>query len=185
MTEAATTTTIWTIDPVHSTLEFAVRHMMVTTVKGRFEAFSGTLAYDEADLGNASVAVSIETSSIHTGTAERDAHLRSADFFDCDRFPDATFRSTRIEPNVNGAFAVHGDLTIRDVTKPVVLDTTFEGTGTMPGGPEVAAFTATTTFARSEFGLTWNVGLEGGGVLVSDEVRLTLEIQATSADNRT
>jgi polyisoprenoid-binding protein YceI len=181
MTEAATTTTTWTIDPDHSTLEFAVRHMMVTTVKGRFEAFSGTIAHDEADLEHASVAVTIATSSIHTGTAERDAHLRSADFLDCDRFPDATFRSTGIEPKGDGAFAVRGDLTIRDVTKPVVLDVAFQGTGAMPGGPEVAGFTATTSFARSEFGLTWNVGLECGGVLVSDEVRLSLDIQAGKA----
>jgi polyisoprenoid-binding protein YceI len=181
MTEAATTTTIWTIDPAHSVLEFAVRHMMLTTVKGRFLDFGGTIAFDAHDIERSRVEVTIQTSSIATGIGDRDAHLRNADFFDVEHHPTAIFRSTRVESRGGDRFSVHGDLTIMDVTREVVLDVVFQGTGTIPGGHEVVAFSATTSFNRSAFGLTWNVALENSGVLVSDEVRLSLDIQAAKA----
>lgn len=182
MTEAATTTTLWTIDPAHSVLEFAVRHMMLTTVKGRFLDFGGTIAFDAYDIERSRVEVTIQTESIATGNGDRDAHLRSADFLDVERHPTATFRGTRAESRGGDRFFVHGDLTLMDVTREVVLDAVFQGSGTIPGGPEVAAFSATTSFDRSAFGLTWNVALDNSGVLVSDEVRLSLDIQAAKTN---
>jgi polyisoprenoid-binding protein YceI len=184
MTEAVTRATTWTIDPVHSGLEFAVTHMMFTTVRGRFQTFAGAIVLDERQVERSSVEVTVRTDSIATNIAERDAHLRSADFLDAETWPEATFRSTRVEPKGENRFAVHGDLTIKDVSRAVVLDAAFHGTGMMPGGGEVAGFEATGTFSRKDFGLTWNVALEGGGVLVSDKVRLTLDIQAARASDR-
>ena len=181
MTDNATLTTTWVIDQVHSVLEFAVTHMKFTTAKGRFLDFDGMIVFDEEDVGNSRVEVTIETGSIDTGNRDRDAHLRSPDFFEADTYPVATFRSTGVVPQGGNSFVVHGELTIKDVTRDVALYATFQGTGTIPGGPEVAGFRATTFFNRRDFGLTWNVALEGGGVLVSDEVRLTLDIQAARA----
>jgi polyisoprenoid-binding protein YceI len=181
MTEAVTTATTWTIDPIHSVLEFAVKHMMFTTAKGRFADFSGTIAFDEQHVEHSSVEVTIRTGSITTTIDARDEHLRSPDFFDCATWPVATFRSTRVEPRGQNRFAVHGDLTIKGVTRGVMLDATFQGTGMIPGVHEVAGFAATTAFNRRDFGLTWNAALENGGVLVSDEVKVSLDIQAGRA----
>lgn len=183
MTEAATRTTTWTIDPAHSVLEFAVKHMMFTTAKGRFQDFSGTIVFDEQNVQDASVEVVIKTASIDTNTDDRDAHLRSADFFDSENYPEATFRSTRVEPKGGSDFTVYGDLTIKDVTREVVLDAAFQGTGKNPWGVEVAGFEAKTSFNRKDFGLTWNQALESGGVLVSDDVKLSFEIQAGRAES--
>ena len=183
MTEAATkTTTTWTIDTAHSVLEFAVKHMMFTTAKGRFQDFSGTIAFDENNVENSSVDVTIQTASINTNTEDRDAHLRSDDFFAAEQHPEATFRSTKVEPKRGNDFTVTGDLTIKGVTNQVTLDATFHGTGTNPWGVEVAGFEAKGSFNRKDFGLTWNQALESGGVLVSDEVKMSLEIQAAKAD---
>ena len=181
MTEAVTTATTWTIDPIHSVLEFSVKHMMFTTAKGRFAEFSGAIEFDEQHVERSSVEVTIETGSITTTIDARDAHLRSADFFDVEQYPTATFRSTRIEPKEQDRFAVHGDLTIKGVTREVVLDAVFQGSGTVPGGSDVVGFAATTAFDRRDFGLTWNAALENGGVLVSNEVRVSLDIQAGRA----
>jgi len=179
-TTAQTTDTAatWQIDAGHSLVEFAVKHMMFTTTKGRFGQFSGTIAYDEADASRSAVAVEIDTVSVDTRDEKRDDHLRSGDFFDSERFPTITFTSTRVEPTGDDSFRVAGDLTIRGITRPAVLDAEFTGRGTNPWGQEVIGFSATTKFKRSEFGLEWNAALETGGVLVGDEVKISLEIEA-------
>jgi polyisoprenoid-binding protein YceI len=183
MTDTATKTTAWTIDTAHSVLEFAVKHMMFTTAKGRFQEFGGTIEFDQWNVENASVEVVIQAASIDTGTADRDGHLRSADFFDVENVPAATFRSTRVEPKGGDDFHITGDLTIKDITREVELAATFQGAGVNPMGVQVAGFEARGTFSRKDFGLTWNQALESGGVLVSDEVQLNLEIQASMTSN--
>ncbi len=177
-TTTQTTATRWKIDPGHSTAEFAVRHLMVTTVKGRFHRFDGTILWDEARPEASSVTVTVDASSIDTGNAQRDDHLRSADFFDVERFPTITFRSTRVEPLGPGKVRVVGDLTIRDVTREVALDVTLEGRSKSPWGAEVAGFSAETVIDRKDFGLTWNMPLETGGFLVDDRVRVMFSIEA-------
>ncbi len=181
MTDTDTTTTTWTIDPAHSAVEFAVKHMMFTTAKGRFQDFSGTITIDEQNLANSTVDVTTRPASINTQSEDRDSHLRSTDFFDAEQFPEATFHSTSIESAGDDDLRVTGDLTLKGVTQPVMLDATFQGRGTNPWGQEVLGYEARTSFSRKDFGLTWNQALESGGVLVSDEVRLTLEIQAGPA----
>lgn len=172
----------WTIDPVHSVAEFAVKHMMISTVKGRFRLLEGTLRLDEADPAAAAVTASIDMSSIDTGEPQRDDHLRSDDFFSAERFPEMTFRSTRVERVDDTRWKVTGDLTIRDVTREVVLDTEYEGQIRDAFGKQRAAFTAETTLNRSEFGLHWNRLIETGGVVVGDRVRVTLHIAAVRED---
>jgi polyisoprenoid-binding protein YceI len=179
-TATTTTTTTWTIDPNHSVLEFAVKHMMFTTAKGRFEDFAGTIKFDPDNVASSSVEVTIQTASIATNTADRDAHLRSADFFDAEQYPTATFRSTSVEGDGED-FVIHGELTIKGITRPVTLKTEYQGTGINPWGVEVAGFEARGKFNRKDFGLNWNQALESGGVLVSDEVKLSLDIQAAKA----
>lgn len=177
-----TTTTIWNIDPVHSNVEFSVKHMMVSTVKGRFGALEGTLTFDEAAPAQAAVNATIEISSIQTGDPNRDAHLRAADFFEVEKWPTATFRGTRVEAQETDRARVYGGLTIRDVTREVVLDVEYDGQVKDAYGMQRAAFTAETTINRSDFGLTWNPLLETGGAVVSDRVRITLHIAATRQD---
>jgi polyisoprenoid-binding protein YceI len=174
----ATQTSTWTIDQAHSTVNFSLRHMMVTKVTGQFERFSGTIVFDPANVDAASVEVEIETASITTRSADRDTHLRSADFFDAETYPTITFKSTGVHGH-GDSFHVHGDLTMHGVTREVVLDTTFNGTGTSPFGHTVAGFEAETKIKRGDFGLNWNAALETGGVMVSDEIRITLDIEAT------
>jgi polyisoprenoid-binding protein YceI len=164
----------YTIDPAHTSVEFAVRHMMISTVKGRFGEVVGTLEIPEQ--GPPQLVATIQSGSIDTRSEQRDAHLRSPDFFDVERFPVLHFRSTSVE-RVSDGFTVVGDLTIRDVTRPVTLHVTEEGAGVDPWGNEKAGYTATTKFNRSDFGLSWNAALETGGVLVSDEVRVALDVQ--------
>ena len=170
--------TTWNIDAKHSTVEFSVKHMMFTTVKGRFGDVRGTISYDEADPARSAVDVEIDTASIDTRDAQRDAHLRSADFFDAEVNPTITFRSTRVEPLAKGNMRVVGDLTMHGITREVALDAAFLGTGTNPWGQQVAGFTATGEVNRKDFGLNWNAALEAGGVLVGDNVKLALEVQA-------
>ena len=171
----------WTIDPAHSRAGFAVRHMMISTVRGSFGAVTGTLDIDDADPTRSSVRLEIDAATIDTGTEQRDAHLRSADFFDVETFPTLTFESRRIEATGQGRYRVAGDLTIRDVTREVVLDVEEEGRGTDPWGGERIGFTAVTKLDRAEFGLTWNQALEAGGVLVANEVKVTVELQVSRA----
>jgi polyisoprenoid-binding protein YceI len=176
---AAPTASTWAIDPAHSVVELAVKHMMFSTVKGRFRNVAGSIVLDEADPGASSVTAVIDAASIDTGEAQRDGHLRSGDFLDVERFPTMTFRSTGVVPRGHNQFVVVGDLTIRDVTQEVALEAELAGKGTDPWGGQRAGFTASTTINRKELGLTWNQALEAGGVLVSDQVKITLDIQAT------
>lgn len=176
---ATRTITTWTIDVNHSALEFAVKHMMFTTVKGRFEDFSGTIRFDPETIGNSSVDVTIQTASINTNITARDNHLRSADFFDTDHYPTATFRSTSVE-GTSEDFVINGELTIKGVTRPVTFKAAWQGRGVNPSGVEVAGFEAHGKLNRTDFGLTWNQALEGGGVLVKNEIKLSFDIQAKS-----
>jgi polyisoprenoid-binding protein YceI len=170
--------TTWRIDPAHSHVEFAVKHLMVATVKGRFADVEGTILVNEADPAGSHVDVNIAAASVDTREPQRDAHLRSPDFFDADRYPYLTFRSSRVVPKGNGEFTVYGDLTIRGVTRPVALEGEYLGTSQSPFGFTVAGFSARTRINRKDFGLTWNAPLETGGVLVGDEVRVSLEVEA-------
>ena len=174
VTSPATTT--WKIDPSHTHAEFAVRHLMISTVKGRFAEVQGTVRTDETDAAASQVDVTIGVSSIDTREPQRDAHLRSADFFDAGNFPQITFRSTRVDGG-GESFKVTGDLTIRGTTREVVLDVTTEGRGKDPWGGERAGFSATTRIKRSEFGLTWNQLLEAGGVAVGDDVKISIDVE--------
>ena len=170
----------WSIDPSHSLAEFSVRHMMVSTVKGRFTNLSGSITFDPANLAASAVTAVIETNSITTSDEQRDAHLRSADFFDAETFPTITFQSTRVEPVSNERVRIVGNLTIRDATHEVVLDAELNGQGTNPWGKQVVGFSAQTSINRKDFGLNWNVALEAGGVLVSDTIKIALEVEATA-----
>ncbi|TAK21413.1 MAG: polyisoprenoid-binding protein [Chloroflexota bacterium] len=171
----------WNVDPSHAQVEFAAKHLMFSTVKGRFAVRAGTIVYDETNPARSSVEVEIDTASVSTGDDKRDGHLKSADFFDAENHPVATFRSTRVDPiGANGA-QIQGDLTIRGRTVPVVLSATLVGRGTSPWGTTVIGFSAATTIKRSDWGLTWNVGLETGGVLVGDTIALQIEAEAIKA----
>lgn len=172
--------TTWQIDPAHTDVGFAVKHMMISTVKGRFADVSGTITLDDDDLSKSSVEVEIKAASIDTRQPDRDAHLRSADFFDVEKYPTLTFKSRRVEPLDNGKFRVIGDLTIRDVTREVVLEASEEGRGKDPWGGERIGFSASTKIDRRDFGLTWNTALETGGVLVGNDIKITLEVEAVA-----
>jgi polyisoprenoid-binding protein YceI len=167
----------WKIDLDHSELAFVARYLMVTKVRGGFKEFSGMLHIAEVP-EESWVEVTIKAASIDTGTPDRDQHLRSADFLDVERFPEMRFRSTKVELTGGTGLRVSGDLTIREVTKPVVLDAEFQGVAKDPWGKTRAAFSATTEIDREEFGASWNVALEAGGWLVSKKVRLELEALA-------
>ena len=168
--------TTWQIDPAHTHVEFSVKHLMIARVKGRFAGVSGTVELAPGLTGS-TVDVAIDAASIDTRDAKRDAHLRSADFFDVERFPELTFRSRRVVPTGMGEFSIVGDLTIRGVTREVTLAVADEGRNTDPWGGERAGFSATTEVDRREFGLTWNQALETGGVLVGNEIRIALEVE--------
>jgi polyisoprenoid-binding protein YceI len=175
-TPAAETSTTWQLDPAHTHVEFSVKHLMIARVKGRFAGVTGTVEMG-ADPAASTVDVVIDAASIDTREAKRDAHLRSADFFDVERFPTIAFRSREVRPTGAGDFSVVGDLTIRDVTREVTLEVTDEGRGTDPWGGARAGFSATAEIDRRDFGLTWNQALEAGGVLVGNEIRISLEVE--------
>lgn len=181
-TAAKTATSTWTIDPVHSVAEFAVKHMMVSTVKGRFRSLEGRIHIDEAEPAASSVVGSIDVGSIDTGVADRDAHLRSDDFFNAERFPKMTFSSKRVEQVDDTHWKVLGELTIRDVTREVVLDTEYEGQIKDAFGKQRMAISAETTLNRKDFGVNWNGLIETGGVVVGDRVRVMLNIAAVRED---
>ena len=168
--------TTWTIDASHSTVEFVAKHMMMTTVKGRFAELEGTVVADDSEIADSSVEVTMQAASIDTRSEQRDGHLRSPDFLDVENYPTVTFRSTRVEGS-RDEFKLTGDLTIRGVTRPITLDVTFEGEGKDPWGGTRASFSAKGKFDRRDFGLTWNVALETGGILVSNEVKINIEAQ--------
>ena len=176
--QAATST--WQLDPAHSSVEFAVKHMMMTTVRGRFKNVEATLTGDEDRPDGCCVEVKIEVASIDTGDPARDTHLRSADFFDSEHHPSIIFRSKRVvgTPSRTGdAFQVVGDLIIRDTTSEITLDCVFEGRGADPWGKERAGFSAKTEIDRREWGLRWNQVIETGGVLVANNVCIEAEVQ--------
>ena len=178
------TTGTWTIDPSHSLIEFAAKHMMITTVKGRLADVRGTLVVDEARPDRSSAEAEFDAASIDTRSEQRDQHLRSADFLDVEQFPTVRFRTRRIEgagATPGASFRVVGELTIRGVTHEVVLDATYEGRGRDPWGNEKVSFSADTKIDRRDFGLTWNAALETGGVLVSNDIKVHLELQAVRA----
>lgn len=173
-------TTQWNIDSSHSGVHFSVRHMVVSKVRGRFAKYTGAVHLDD-DLATSRVEVAIDATSIDTGTADRDAHLRSADFFDAEKFPSITFRSTRVERKDHETFRVFGHLTIRDVTREIVLEATYGGRSKDPWGNERAGFEAKTSLDRKDFGLTWNQVLEVGGVLVGDRIEIEIEVEVVKA----
>ena len=169
--------TTWNIDASHSHVEFAVKHLMISTVKGRFAEVEGTIVVDEENPANSHVEVRIPAASIDTREPNRDAHLRSADFLDADNHPYLTLASTKVETD-GEELTVYGDLTIRGVTRPVVLQGEYFGATGTPFGTVVAAFSAKTKINRKDYGLNWNAALETGGVLVGDEVKISLEVEA-------
>ncbi|MBX3156439.1 MAG: YceI family protein [Deltaproteobacteria bacterium] len=168
----------WNVDPVHSHVGFTVRHMMVTTVRGSFARFRGTLELDPEDFTKSRIEGDIDVDSIDTKNADRDNHLRSPDFFDAANHPKITFRSTQIERTDDG-YRVHGDLTIRGVTHPIALEAEYAGTSKNPYGQIIAGISATGSINRKEFGLKYHALLETGGVAVSDKVKLEIEVQAS------
>ena len=168
-------TSTWQVDPTHTDTEFSVRHLMVSNVKGHFANVSGTVDLNEAEPRQPTIEVTIPVATIDTRVEQRDAHLRSADFFAVEQYPTMTFRGGRIEGDPTAdAFRLSGELTIRGVTKPVTLDVTIEGRGGDPWGNERIGYTATGKLDRKDFGLTWNAALETGGVVVGDTVKLTI-----------
>jgi polyisoprenoid-binding protein YceI len=175
-------TQVWTVDPVHSEIGFGVRHMMISTVKGSFTDLEGTIHLNEDDFSNSSVMVSIDAASIGTGSADRDGHLRSEDFLDVESHPAITFESTSVEGTPED-FKVHGKLTIRGETRTVTLEGEELGRGQDPWGNPRVGFKAGTKVSRKDFGLTWNQALETGGVLVGDEINISLEVQAIPASD--
>ncbi len=172
----------WTIDPSHSEIGFSVRHLMISTVRGSFTSFSGLAEFDPEAIQEGSINVEIDPSSIDTRDENRDGHLRSADFFDVESYPAIRFASTSIEPHGDGRYAVHGELTIKDVTRPVVLDTALTDVISDPFGGARLGVSGSTEIDRKEFGLTWNQALEAGGVMVGEKVGITIDAQLVVAD---
>ncbi len=167
----------WKIDSAHSEINFTVRHMMISNVRGQFENFAGTLDFNEENPAASSVEVQIEAASINTKEEKRDAHLRSADFFDAEKFPYLTFKSKRVEVVDDNHGRIIGDLSIRGVTREVVLDTEYNGKIKSPFGSYSAGFSAVTTINRKDWGLEWNVALETGGWLVGDSIKIAIELE--------
>jgi polyisoprenoid-binding protein YceI len=179
-TAAPQTTATWRLDPAHSSVEFSVKHMMMTTVRGRFKEVIATLVGDEEHPDGCRVEVDIQVASVDTGSPDRDAHLRSADFFDADAHPVITFQGRRIEGTAKSEgdrFKLIGDLMIRNTSMEIVLDCTFEGRGNDPWGKERAGFTVKGELDRREWGLLWNQVIESGGILVANKVKIEAEVQ--------
>jgi polyisoprenoid-binding protein YceI len=172
----------WTLDPVHSVAEFKVRHMMISNVKGQFTGISGVLTFDEGEIANSRVEASIDASSINTRDPQRDTHLKSADFFEVEKYPALTFQSTSVKRTGEDELAVTGDLTIHGVTRQVTFR--VEGPtapGRDPWGNTRVGLSASTKINRKDFGLTWNAALEAGGILLGDEITITLDVQFVKA----
>jgi polyisoprenoid-binding protein YceI len=170
----------FSIDTVHSSVGFTVRHLMVSKVHGVFTKWSGSFAFDDANLPASHVEASIDVASVDTREAQRDGHLRSADFFEAEKFPQMTFKSTKVEGSTDH-FKVTGDLTLRGVTKPVVLDVEYAGRAVHPQMGERAGFSATTSINRKDFGVSFNQVLDAGGLALSEKVDIVLEVQAGKA----
>lgn len=171
------TKTRWVVDPSHTDAQFSVKHMMIATVRGHFAKVSGQIEGDLPDLTTAQITAEVDVASLETRDPQRDAHLRSADFFDVENHPTLTFVSKRIVRTGDDQYDVVGDLTIRGVTREVTLKTAFEGTGKDPWGNERAGLSGDATISRKEFGLNWNAALETGGVLVGDDVKIGIQAE--------
>ncbi|RYZ65159.1 MAG: polyisoprenoid-binding protein [Proteobacteria bacterium] len=169
---------VWIVDGTHSHVGFSVRHMMVTTVRGQFTKYTGTLNLDPANFAASTIEGEIDVASVDTANADRDNHLRANDFFDAPNHPKITFKSTKIEAKGGDDFIVHGDITIRGVTKPIELEVEFAGTSKNPYGKTVAGFSAKGTINRKDFGVSFNAVLETGGVAVAEKVKIEIEGQA-------
>ncbi len=179
MTTDTAIATTWAIDTAHSEIHFKVKHMMVSTVTGAFTSFEGSVESEDEDFEGADIRFSADVDSISTNNEQRDAHLKSDDFFNAAQFPKLTFQSTSFTKKSNGNYLLIGDMTIRDITKRVELDVEYNGTATDPYGNTKAGFEINGKISRKEFGLKWNAVTEAGGVVVSDEVRLVLNVQLT------
>ena len=177
LAQTTSTTSTWEIDPAHSSIQFGVRHLMISTVKGKFPKFTATAVGDEKEPARAIVEASIDAASIDTGEAKRDEHLRGPDFFDVTKYPTITFKSTKVEPAGDRRYKLHGDLTMHGVTKPVVLD--VEATPQVKGmrGETRAGARATTKVNRKDFGINWSKTMDGGGLVVGDDVDVTIELE--------
>jgi len=169
--------TTWVIDPTHSEIAFKVKHLMISNVKGSFSEFSGQLLTDGDDFSTAEISFQINPASISTGVADRDGHLKSADFFDVENFKEITFNSGKLTKSGDDEFVLSGSLVIKGVSKPVKLEVEFGGLMTDPWGNEKAGFTLTGKLNRKDFGLTWNAALEAGGVLVGEEIKLNIDVE--------
>jgi polyisoprenoid-binding protein YceI len=172
----------WLIDDVHTHLGFSVRHMMVTTVRGQFKQYRGTVDIDPADFARSTFEGEVDVASIETGNAQRDDHLRTNDFFDAPNHPKIRFKSTRIESKGDNQYVVHGDITIRGVTKPVSFDVEFLGTSKNPWGKTVAGLSARATVNRKEFGVNYNAVLEAGGVAVGEKVKIEIDAELVAPE---
>lgn len=171
----------WQIDLSHAAINFSVRHLVVSKVRGKFTKWSGVIELNEQELEKSSARITIEAASVETHNEQRDAHLRSADFLDAEHHPTLTFASKRAEKLGDGKFRLVGDLTIRGTTREVAIDVEHEGTVKDPWGNDRAGFSGHATISRKDFGLTWNMMLEAGGVAVADKVELGFELEATAA----
>jgi polyisoprenoid-binding protein YceI len=181
-TAVSTETSTWNIDPVHSTAQFKVKHMMISNVKGEFTKITGKLELDEADITKSRVEAFIDATTINTREADRDTHLKSADFLDVEKFPNLSFKSTQIAKKGAGELSVEGDLTMRGVTRKVVFEVEGPSAATKdPWGNTRIGLSATTRVHRKDFGLNWNAVLEAGGILVGEEVAISLDVEFIKA----
>lgn len=168
----------WVVDATHSSVDFTIRHMMIAKVKGTFHNFSAEIEANPEDLTSASISFSVELNSIDTRNADRDNHLRTGDFFNTEEHPNLTFKATKIVRTGDGEYDVTGDLSLHGVTRPETFEVTYEGSGKDPWGNEKAGFSAKGAIKRSDYGLTYNAALETGGVLIGDEVKISIELEA-------
>lgn len=169
----------WTVDRAHSNLEFSVRHMMISNVRGRFRSFDGDVKLDLDDIGNSEIRLEIDAASIFTNEEDRDRHLKSPDFLHVEKHPSITFESAKVR-RVGNQVSLDGKLTVRDITKPVSISGELQGPITDPFGRKRIGFDGSTTIARKEFGLTWNMLLEGGGLMVGDTVKIDIHMELTT-----
>lgn len=172
----------WTVDTIHSHVGFAVKHMMVTTVRGQFKTYSGKVNLDSKDFTKSTFEGEVDVATVDTGVVDRDNHLRTNDFFDVPNHPKMTFKSSRIEAKSAGEYVVHGDLTIRGVTKPVAFDVEYGGTRKSPYGKTVAGISAHTTINRKDFGVNFNAVLEAGGVMVGEKIKVEVEVEVVAGE---
>jgi len=175
------TKTKWVVDQTHSSVDFSIKHLMISKVKGSFNEFNATIEADVNDLSSGSIQFTVDANSIDTRNTDRDNHLRSADFFDVENHPTMTFVSKQIEKKAENEYIVTGDLTIRGITNTEKFEVTYEGNGVDPWGNEKVGFSSLGSINRSEYGLTWNAALEAGGVLVGDQIKFDIQVQAVKA----